>query len=65
VMNLVSVLIAPAVVALSIGPSANPAIRIPIAAVALLGIVVAVYVSKRRSTAIADSNTDAPEPASV
>jgi K(+)-stimulated pyrophosphate-energized sodium pump len=65
VMNLVSVLIAPAVVALSIGPSANPAIRIPIAVVALLGIVVAVYVSKRRSTAIADSNTDAPTPASV
>ena len=65
VMNLVSVLIAPAVVALSIGPSANPAVRIPIAVVALLGIVVAVYISKRRSTAIADSNTDAPEPASV
>ena len=65
VMNLVSVLIAPAVVALSIGPSANPAIRIPIAVVALLGIVVAVYISKRRSTAIADTNTDAPEPASV
>ena len=65
VMNLVSVLIAPAVVALSIGPSANPAIRVPIAVVALLGIIVAVYVSKRRSTAIADTNTDAPEPASV
>jgi K(+)-stimulated pyrophosphate-energized sodium pump len=65
VMNLVSVLIAPAVVALSIGPSANPAIRIPIAVVAFLGIAVAVYVSKRRSTAIADSNTDAPTPASV
>ncbi|MDT7745648.1 MAG: K(+)-stimulated pyrophosphate-energized sodium pump, partial [Actinomycetota bacterium] len=65
VMNLVSVLIAPAVVALSIGPSANPAVRIPIAVVALLGIAVAVYISKRRSTAIADSNTDAPEPASV
>ncbi|MCD2193565.1 sodium-translocating pyrophosphatase [Actinomycetospora endophytica] len=65
VMNLVSVLIAPAVVALSIGPSANPAIRIPIAVVALLGIVVAVYVSKRRSTAIADSNTDAPTPETV
>ncbi len=65
VMNLVSVLIAPAVVALSIGPSANPAVRIPIAVVALLGIAVAVFVSKRRSTSIADTNTDAPEPASV
>ena len=60
VMNLVSVLIAPAVVALSVGVDANPAIRITIAVVALLGIVVAVYVSKRRSTSIADSNTDAP-----
>jgi K(+)-stimulated pyrophosphate-energized sodium pump len=60
VMNLVSVLIAPAVVALSVGVDANPAIRITIAVVAVLGIVVAIYVSKRRSTAIADSNTDAP-----
>ena len=49
-----------AVVALSVGVDANPAIRITIAVVALLGIVVAIYVSKRRSTAIADSNTDAP-----
>ncbi|NMO92207.1 sodium-translocating pyrophosphatase [Actinomycetospora sp. TBRC 11914] len=65
VMNLVSVLIAPAVVALSIGPDANLAVRVVIALVALLGIVAAVYVSKRRSTAIADSNTDAPAPAQV
>jgi K(+)-stimulated pyrophosphate-energized sodium pump len=63
VMNLVSVLIAPAVVALSVGVDANPAVRIVIAVVALLGIAVAIYVSKRRSTAIADSNQDAPEPA--
>ncbi|MDL5154486.1 sodium-translocating pyrophosphatase [Actinomycetospora termitidis] len=65
VMNLVSVLIAPAVVALSIGPGANPAVRITVAVVAVIGIAVAVYISKRRSTSIADSNTDAPEPASV
>ncbi|HSK61733.1 MAG TPA: sodium-translocating pyrophosphatase [Actinomycetospora sp.] len=60
VMNLVSVLIAPAVVALSVGVDANPAVRITIALVAVAGIVVAIYVSKRRSTAIADSNQDAP-----
>ncbi|MEJ2869541.1 sodium-translocating pyrophosphatase [Actinomycetospora sp. OC33-EN08] len=65
VMNLVSVLIAPAVVTLSIGPGANPTVRIIIAVVAVIGIAVAIYVSKRRSTAIADSNTDAPAPASV
>ncbi|WP_026204594.1 sodium-translocating pyrophosphatase [Actinomycetospora chiangmaiensis] len=65
VMNLVSVLIAPAVVVLSVGPDANPVVRIVIAVVALIGIAVAVYISKRRSTAIADSNTDAPSPASV
>lgn len=60
VMNLVSVLIAPAVVTLSVGVDANPAVRIAIAVVALLGIAVAIYISKRRSTAIADSNADAP-----
>ncbi|GLZ52919.1 sodium-translocating pyrophosphatase [Actinomycetospora sp. NBRC 106378] len=60
VMNLVSVLIAPAVVVLSVGPDANPVVRIVIALVAVIGIAVAVYISKRRSTAIADSNTDAP-----
>jgi len=60
VMNLVSVLIAPAVVVLSVGPDANPAIRIAIAVVALVGIAVAIFISKRRSTSIADSNTDAP-----
>ncbi|WP_433785192.1 sodium-translocating pyrophosphatase [Actinomycetospora sp. CA-101289] len=65
VMNLVSVLIAPAVVALSVGVDANPAVRITIAVAALVGIVVAVYVSKRRSTAIADSNQDAPATAQV
>ncbi|WP_433801215.1 sodium-translocating pyrophosphatase [Actinomycetospora sp. CA-084318] len=65
VMNLVSVLIAPAVVVLSVGPDANPVVRIVIAVVAVIGIAVAVYISKRRSTAIADSNTDAPSPASV
>ena len=65
VMNLVAVLIAPAVVTLSIGPSANPTVRILIAVVAVIGIAIAVFISKRRSTSIADSNTDAPESVSV
>jgi K(+)-stimulated pyrophosphate-energized sodium pump len=53
VMNLVSVLIAPAVVALSVG-DVSPAIRIVIAVVAVLIIAGAILVSKRRSTTIAD-----------
>ena len=53
VMNLVSVLIAPAVVQLSVGPSANAGFRIGIALIALAGIVVAVYLSKRRGIAVA------------
>ncbi|NMI01256.1 sodium-translocating pyrophosphatase [Pseudonocardia acidicola] len=52
VMNLVSVLIAPAVVAFSVGSSASAPVRIVIAVVAVAVIVVAVVVSKRRSTAI-------------
>jgi K(+)-stimulated pyrophosphate-energized sodium pump len=55
VMNLVSVLIAPAVVAFSVGESANTALRIIIALVALVVIVAAVVVSKRRSTTISDT----------
>ncbi len=52
VMNLVSVLIAPAVVTLSVGANANTAVRLVIAIVAAAIIVVAVYVSKRRQIAI-------------
>ncbi|MDX8143785.1 sodium-translocating pyrophosphatase [Lentzea sp. BCCO 10_0061] len=55
VMNLVSVLIAPAIVTFSIGDSASDPIRIAIALVATLIIVGAVVVSKRRGTSIADS----------
>jgi K(+)-stimulated pyrophosphate-energized sodium pump len=55
VMNLVSVLIAPAIVALSVGNSASTPFRLAIAAVAVLIIVVAVVTSKRRSTSIADT----------
>ena len=54
VMNLVSVLIAPAVVYFSVGDAANPAVRIGIAVVAAAVIIGAVVISKRRSTAIAD-----------
>jgi K(+)-stimulated pyrophosphate-energized sodium pump len=53
VMNLVSVLIAPAIVSLSIGADANAAARYGIAAAAFLIVVAAVSVSKRRSISIA------------
>ena len=59
VMNLVSVLIAPAVVALSVG-GVSPAFRIVIAVVAVLVIAGAIIVSKRRSTTIADAPAEAP-----
>jgi K(+)-stimulated pyrophosphate-energized sodium pump len=55
VMNLVSVLIAPAVVTLSVGESASTPLRLTIALVAAAIIVAAVVVSKRRSTTIADT----------
>jgi K(+)-stimulated pyrophosphate-energized sodium pump len=49
-MNLVSVLIAPAVVLLSVGQDANDWLRILIGVVAFLIIVAAVMVSKRRAS---------------
>ncbi len=55
VMNLVSVLIAPAVVLFSVGDSASTPIRLTIALIAVAIIVGAVVVSKRRSTTIADT----------
>ncbi len=54
VMNLVSLLIAPAVILFSTGSSANTAVRLTIAVVAALVIVVAVTISKRKPIAIAD-----------
>ncbi|MDQ4116781.1 MAG: sodium-translocating pyrophosphatase [Actinomycetota bacterium] len=59
VMNLVSVLIAPAIVALSVG-DVSPAIRIAIAVASVLIIAGAIVVSKRRSTAIADAPAETP-----
>jgi K(+)-stimulated pyrophosphate-energized sodium pump len=55
VMNLVSLLIAPAIVTFSVGDDASPALRTVITLVAVAGIVSAVVVAKRRSTTIADT----------
>jgi K(+)-stimulated pyrophosphate-energized sodium pump len=51
VMNLVSLLIAPAVILWSVGPDANTALRITIAVVAALVVVTAVVISKRQPIA--------------
>src|SRR3954467_15713677 len=51
VMNLVAVLTAPAVVQLTVGDDANPALRYGIAAAALVIVVAAIAVSKRRDLA--------------
>ncbi len=63
VMNLVSVLIAPAVVTYTVGSSASMAVRLTIAIAAAAIVVGAVIVSKRRSTAIADSGAEEVEAA--
>ena len=57
VMNLVSLLIAPAVVAWSVGDDKNPALRITIALVAALIIVAAVVFSKRKGIAMEESGS--------
>jgi K(+)-stimulated pyrophosphate-energized sodium pump len=54
VMNLVSVLIAPAIVTMTVGSDANQGLRYSIAAVAALIIVGAVWNSKRRSAVIGE-----------
>ncbi|HSS67888.1 MAG TPA: sodium/proton-translocating pyrophosphatase, partial [Nocardioidaceae bacterium] len=63
VMNLVSLLIAGAVVKMTYGDDANTGLRIVIALVAVLIIAIAVYISKRRPVAIGDADTEAAEPA--
>jgi K(+)-stimulated pyrophosphate-energized sodium pump len=55
VMNLVSLLIAPAIVQLSIGDDANTALRIAIAIAAVVVVVVAVVISKRRSITVGEA----------
>jgi K(+)-stimulated pyrophosphate-energized sodium pump len=62
VMNLVSLLIAPAIVSLSIGNDANTAVRIIISLAAVAIIVVAVVLSKRRSIAVAEEPDTATAP---
>ncbi len=63
VMNLVSLLVAPAVVMFSIGTDKNNAVRIAIALVALAIIVAAMVVAKRRPIAVGEENGDAGEDA--
>ena len=59
VMNLVSLLIASAIVSMSVGKNQNDALRILIALVAVAIIAVAVVISKRRANVMTD---DAPAP---
>lgn len=54
VMNLVALLVAPAVVTLSLGDGANPTIRYAIAIGAAAIVVVAVVISKRRPIAVGE-----------
>ncbi|MEV8566107.1 sodium-translocating pyrophosphatase [Streptomyces sp. NPDC051322] len=58
VMNLVALLIAPAVVKFSYGDDASVGIRAVVAAVAVVVIVAAVYVSKRRGIAVGEDSED-------
>jgi len=59
VMNLVSLLVAPAIVKFSVGADANTGLRILIALVAAAVIAGAVYWSKRRSIAVAEEKDEA------
>ena len=61
VMNLVAVLIAPAVVEYSVGDNKNNGVRAAIAIVAFLIIVAAVTVSKRRTVSMGDEPATATE----
>ncbi|SCF82719.1 K(+)-stimulated pyrophosphate-energized sodium pump [Streptomyces sp. Ncost-T6T-2b] len=73
VMNLVALLIAPAIVQFSYGADANPWVRALVAVVAIGIIVAAVYVSKRRGIAVGDDDASedggpsvpAPDPAAA
>ena len=60
VMNLVSLLIAAAVVNLSVGINANAPVRLLIALVAVAIIAAAIVVSKRRSVTLTDDSVAAP-----
>ncbi|MFC8271917.1 sodium-translocating pyrophosphatase [Streptomyces sp. NPDC057271] len=58
VMNLVALLIAPAVVQFSYGDDASGGLRSLVAILAIIVIVGAVYVSKRRSVVVGDDTSD-------
>jgi len=58
VMNLVSLLVAAAVVKMTYGADAHTTLRIVIAVVAALIVAAAVYISKRRPVAIGDADTE-------
>jgi K(+)-stimulated pyrophosphate-energized sodium pump len=60
VMNLVSLLIAPAIVQLSVGADESPALRITIAVAAAAIIAVAIFVTKRRPISIGEEQPAAP-----
>ncbi len=62
VMNLVSLLIASAIVSLSVGNDKNDFLRYTIAIVALLIIVVSVYISKQREVVLGDDSGDSAAP---
>ncbi|MEE1930281.1 sodium-translocating pyrophosphatase [Streptomyces sp. TRM 70351] len=61
VMNLVALLIAPAIVTLSYGDDASAGARAVVAVVALTVIVASVYVSKRRGSVMEDGGTPQQE----
>ncbi|WP_369259256.1 sodium-translocating pyrophosphatase [Geodermatophilus amargosae] len=58
VMNLVALIIAPAVVTLSIGEDANTTVRLLVAGAATLVVVGAVVVSKRRSVVVGGASEE-------
>jgi K(+)-stimulated pyrophosphate-energized sodium pump len=58
VMNLVALIIAPAVVSLSVGSGANTTLRVVISLAAVLVIVGAVVVSKRRAVVAGGTPSD-------
>ena len=62
VMNLVALLIAPAVVAMAVGDDKNTGLRIAIAVVSALIIAAAIYISKRRPIEIGGAQEEASEP---
>ncbi|MCE0535988.1 sodium-translocating pyrophosphatase [Kineosporia rhizophila] len=62
VMNLVAVLIAPAVVQLSVGEDASAALRYTITAIAVAIIVAALVVTKRRTVDYGDSDVGTSAP---